>query len=439
MSSVHKYPAPGMVVLLYHRPSSRWFPDASTVMEHVRAFPAHSRFPVHALNVDAGFPPQLAGVDPGAIVLHYSLFGSGKYLLSEQFLDWMDESGAYKVCFFQDEYYYCGRRFEFLNEHAIDCVFTHIEPAYFSQVYGRYTNVPRLEYNLPGYVSEELLAAARRHARPAESRPIDVGYRGRPLPLYWGRGSQEKAEIGVRFAELAAGTDLVLDIDTTEEGRLYGRSWYEFVASCRYALGVESGVSLFDLEDEVRKEYTELRRGGKEPTLEELEAGALGRWDGCIPYRLIGPRHFEAAALSTCQVLFEGRYSNVMQPMVHYIALRKDFSNFDEVVQLIRDKTLRNQLVENAHRDLIASGEWSYQRLAQQLDGVLTDAGLKPKAAPSAGEALARGTLRRKVLWELRWYGRWLLWVRLKPALDRTSWFAKVRRALGRPPAVPYT
>ena len=80
--------------------------------------------------------------------------------------------------------------------------------------------------------------------------------------------------------------------------------------------------------------------------------------------------------------MFEGHYSGAMQPMVHYIPLRKDFSNFDEVIERMRDAELRRTLVENAHRDLIASGDWSYARFIAQVDGVLADAGLAPAPGP---------------------------------------------------------
>lgn len=436
MSTVATDGARGAVVLLYHRPPARLYRDASTVMEHVHAFQRHSRFPVYALNVEYGFPRSLARVEPGAIVMHYSMFGSGVYQLPPRFLEWLDRSKAYKVCFFQDEFYYCGRRFRFLNEHAVDCVFTHVRPQYFDQVYGKYTHVPRLEYNIPGYVSEELLVAAARHTRPEHARTVDVGYRGRPLPLYMGRGSQEKADIGIRFAELAADNGLSLDIDISEAGRLYGEQWYEFIASCRHILGVESGVTLFDLEDEVRHEYASRLERGEQPTLEELERGALGRWDGQIPYRTISPRHFEAAALHTCQVLYEGWYSGAMEPMVHYIPLRNDFSNFGDVLGQMRDPDLRHELVENAHRDLIASERWSYATFMAQFDGVLADAGLAPEPAFVLATGLARGARRRYVLAHLRWW----LPTRLESLMEWIAPFTGwVRRIIGRPRPAPHT
>ena len=116
---------------------------------------------------------------------------------------------------------------------------------------------------LTGYVSDDLLDAAGRFAKPDAQRAVDVGYRGRPLPAYLGRGAQEKTLIGERFAELAAGSGLRLDIAGAEADRLYGDDWYRFLADCRCLLGVESGASAFDLEGEVFAEYDRLRADGR--------------------------------------------------------------------------------------------------------------------------------------------------------------------------------
>ena len=386
------------VLLLYHRPIPRWFKDASTVMEHVQSFGRFSRFGQWRVNSDTGFPQGLADLDFSAVLLHYSLFGMGPYSLDEGWLGYLSQTKAYKVAFFQDECTRCVRRFKFLNERAIDCVYTCLEPSEFGKVYGRYTSVPKLVSNIPGYVSEDLLEAAERFAVRDRSRTVDVGYRGRPLPAYLGHGALEKHLIGERFAALAAASGLRLDILGAEADRLYGDDWYRFLANCRCVLGVESGVSAFDLEDEVLTEYTELERAQGQVALEDLQS--LPRWEDRVYYRTISPRHFEAAAFRVCQVLFEGRYSGVLEPMVHYIPLKKDFSNVDEVISRLSDAELRRELTENAHRDLIASGDWSYRRFVGGVDDVLSLAGVGGGASESTvaavDSALRRGSRRRR-------------------------------------------
>ena len=222
-----------------------------------------------------------------------------------------------------------------------------------------------------------------------------------------GSGSVEKALIGERFKELAARTQLKIDIDTNEQGRLYGEDWYRFLGRCRNVLGVESGTSYLDLEDEVLLDHRARLAAGRPVTLEALQSGPLGKWDNNFSYRTISPRHFEAAAFRICQVMFEGEYSGVLEPMVHYVPLMKDFSNFDEVLALITDDRRREEIIERAHRDLITSGAYSYEQFVAKVDQDLMTAGLEPQARPSQAEtldaALRRGGAWRRVRTESRY------------------------------------
>jgi hypothetical protein len=386
----------GGVLVLYHRPIAPLFRDASTVEEHAFSFGEHSRLGVVTLNTHAGLPPALGNVSFDAVILHYSLFGMAAYMLDDDFRAYLRATDAYKVAFFQDEYIGCERRFAFLNEHGIDCVYTCLEPYQFDAVYGKYTSVGTLRHTLTGYVSDDLRRAAARFAKPDAQRTVDVGYRGRPLPAYLGRGGQEKDIIGRRFAELAQGMGLRLDIKGNEGDRLYGDAWYRFVANCRCLLGVESGASAFDLEGDVMAEYRELLSRGVRPTVDDLTT--LERWDGVVDLRTISPRHFEAAAFRVCQVLFEGRYAGAMEPMRHYIPLRKDFSNLDEVVALLRDPDVRRDLTDAAHRDLIASGEYDYAQFVHGVDDDLERAGVGPVRDRELAERAVRGGRRLRHL-----------------------------------------
>ena len=87
-----------------------------------------------------------------------------------------------------------------------------------------------------------------------------------------------------------------------------------------------------------------------------------------------------------------------MKPMVHYIPLRKDFSNFDECLRLFQQKSVRDEITGNAYNDLIASGRYSYQSFILGFDEVLGDAGLEP--LPNSGDADAA---LRQMSRELRW------------------------------------
>ena len=227
-------------------------PYASNMFEHIHSFENYSRFRVFPVNARFGFPEVLQDLRFEVIILHYSLFGWLRVSLNEEFLAYLEESSlSYKVAFFQDEYRWWPERAEVLNRFKVDCVYTCIEPDYYGETYWRYTKVPRLETYLPGYVSEDLLRGAEEATKPDAERTIDIGYRGRRAYGYMGKGACEKHEIGVRFREVAAGQGLVLDIETEEHKRIYGKQWLEFLGNCRAVLGAEAGVSIFDINNEI--------------------------------------------------------------------------------------------------------------------------------------------------------------------------------------------
>jgi hypothetical protein len=439
----------GGALLLYHRPAL--FPDAATITDHINAFERYSRFPFWKLNTDRGFPKGLTELEFDAIVVHYTVFASGPspFMLDDDFLEYADSAASYKVAFFQDEHQYCQKRFGFLNEHRFDCVYTCIEPEHFDATYRRYTEVPTLVSHVPAYVAPEMVATAERLHRPDAEREIDIGYRARPTPPFFGRGGMDKVEIANRFLGRAGDADLRLDISTREQDRLYGENWYRLIANCRGFLGTESGASCVDLEDEVREEYERLVAAGEEATIERLERGALGRWDWKVPLRTTSSRHFEAAALRSCLLMYEGRYSGVLRPMEHYIPLQKDLSNFDAAIELFSDPEVRRELTENAYRDLIASGQHSYERFIAGFDRTLIAAGLDPPpadAAPAEVKPALTGHSRWRAVrrylggasfWLLRRHP--LVWkLTIRPALS-VIWLLNavvarpIRKLLGRP------
>ncbi len=246
-----------------------------------------------------------------------------------------------------------------------------LAPEYFKDVYQKYTNVPKFVHTLTGYVSNDLIRKAAQFAKPDYARTIDVGYRGRQLPFYMGKGAQEKYQIALRFRQHASDLGLKMDLETREGERLYGDAWYRFLGNCKTCLGVEAGVSIFDTEDVVRIEYERLIAEKPAMTIEEMSERLLNRYEDNIHYRTVSPRHFEAAAFRICQILYEGDYQGIMKPMVHYIPLKKDFSNFSEVIRLFRDDRFRRQITENCYRDLIASGKYSYRNFIKSFDNAV--------------------------------------------------------------------
>jgi hypothetical protein len=390
----------GILVLYHFIP-----PYAETVLEHALAFERHSRFPVWSLNTAERFPTVLGGLRFSVVILHYSLFGSADYRLDERFRDYLDRADGLKVAFFQDEYQHTGQRFAFIDDYAVDWVYTLLRPDDAQVVYGARTHGPRLFTTIPGLVGDDLLRRAEQFARPEGERTIDVGYRARTLPYATGRGGHEKSEIGREFAARASDIGLRLDISVDESDRLYGDAWYRFLGSCRAVLGVEAGVSVFDLDDRAWPATAEYLATHPAASFEEVATKVLTPFEDAVSYRTISPRHFEAAAFRTGQILFEGAYSGILEPGNHYIPLKKDFSNFDEVIRTFRDREELSRIAHRAHTDLIASGRYAYSAFVRQFDEEVEQTGIIPAGARRSEEVdrdLGRGAYARRAERRLR-------------------------------------
>jgi hypothetical protein len=392
-------PLDGALLLYHHYPVD----NAPTIMEHVDAFTRHSRLPVFAVNTDRGFPRALSKLHFKVIVLHYSLFGGDYYLLPRRYLSYLDrERNATTIAFFQDEHRFCTRRFEFLDRYDVDAVYTLLDPDQHEAVYGAHTAVRDIRTTLTGYVGDDLVDLAKRRFVPDDDRTVDVGYRARQLAFFQGRGAQEKHEIGERFLEharaSALGSTLRLDIDASETSRIYGDAWYDFVASCRGMLGVEAGTSVFDLDDMARVRVDALLAAEPDLSFDEVERRLLHEYEGRVPYRTVSPRHFEAAAFRVAQILYRGRYSDVLEPDVHYLALEKDFSNFDDVLRRFCDPAARKRMTDRAYDDLIASGRWSYASFVHGLDEHLAEVGIGDSLTPGERETIERSLGRGAAL-----------------------------------------
>jgi hypothetical protein len=112
----------------------------------------------------------------------------------------------------------------------------------------------------------------------------------------------------------------------------------------------------------------------------------------------ISPRHFEACATRTAQVLVEGEYNGILKPGIHYIPLKRDLSNVVDVCTAMGDEELRVAISERAYADVVQSRRYEYKAFA---DLIVSMAG-RPSTArqPVLGRVL--------FAWESR--------------LDRVSW-----------------
>jgi hypothetical protein len=340
---------------------------AANVLQHIEGLATLSGHDVYRFN-PIERPDACRLLDPSefdAVVIHYTISLVSARYLPPPLPERLKRFEGLKVQFIQDEYRTVDAVTAAMRNIGIDVLFTCVPEPAAGRIYdSRLPGVTRV-FTLPGYVPDELVG---RRVAPAEERPIDVGYRGRELPVWVGRLGQEKTAIGRAFLEYAAGRGLRCDISSSEDDRIYGENWTRFLASCRATLGTESGVSIIDFDGSVEalaKDYLPRRPYA---TPEEIERDVTGPYEGKVVINTASPRLFEAAALRTAMILFPGSYGGVVEPERHYIRLEKDFSNIDEVVDRMRQPAYLDDLADRAYDDLIASGRYSLGTMVSELD-----------------------------------------------------------------------
>jgi len=96
-----------------------------------------------------------------------------------------------------------------------------------------------------------------------------------------------------------------------------------------------------------------------------LEVACFPGLDGNLKLFALSPRHFEACMTRTCQALVEGEYGGILKPGVHYIEIKKDWSNIPEVIKQIEDVDYCERIADNAYRDIVESGSYTYRNFVQ--------------------------------------------------------------------------
>ena len=354
-----------------------FYDDASThvrtITEHIEALQRYSAHDV-VLAPGTAHIPYLddfrRGVDFNAfdaLVIHYSVRLSLEEHISKGVAKAIAAYDGPKLLYIQDEYENTETARRWIERLGIDTVFTCVPSDQLEKVYPR-ERFPTVDFveTLTGYVPED--ASIEGCAIPLADRHTLIGYRGRRLPHHYGLLGQEKIRIGIEVRDRAAKLGLPVDIEVDENHRIYGKDWYRFLGSCRATLGTESGANVFD-------DHGELKQLAAQHSSMPFDAFAdkyIGPYEGRVLMNQISPKIFEAIRLRTALILFEGNYSGVVKPDIHYIPLKKDFSNFDEVVEKMKSLEYVQALTERAHRDIIESGEWSYRAFAEDFSRYLS-------------------------------------------------------------------
>ena len=348
---------------------------ASTVRQHVVALQSYSVHRVCPVAVFGELPPGIQLERFDGIVIHYSLAVGHEGYVSPIMRQAIGRFQGAKAIFVQDEYRHVDRTVAAMQAMGIHALFTCVPTDEIEKVYPVAKLPGVIRHNvLTGYVDDSLIGL--QVPDPAQ-RPIDIGYRARKLPAWLGELGQEKWNIGSRVAQDAPRFGLKVDLAHREEERLYGQDWIDFMTRCKSTLGVESGASVFDFSGELQQAVESDTTRHPHLSFDELKSRHFAHLEGKIRLNQISPRCFEAAALRTLMVLYEGNYSGLLQPWRHYVPLKKDHSNFEEVVSVLRSPERIRQITDCAYEEVACAESNSFRAMVREFDSVIVDASVQ--------------------------------------------------------------
>jgi hypothetical protein len=346
-------------------------PLRSTVSDQLYAIRKYGG--VSAVYVNAAAPGAgriLRMLRPDVIVFHTILlaqrWNSSRMAKIERRLASLRESTALKVALPQDEFLETEYLCRFINEFGVRHVYSVAPESEWQQIYGRCDPMPTITRVLTGYLDEDTVGRIDQITRTSR-RSIDIGYRAWHAEPWLGAFGQLKIAVGDRVAAAAPAHRLSTSISTRSTDTLLGDDWFRFLATCRYTVGVEGGASIHDRDGTLVRATRAYAANHPDATFAEIEAACFPGRDWESGLRAISPRHLEAVATRTGQVLIEGDYNGILRPWIHYIPLRADFANLDSVLDQLHDEKARLEMTERAYNEIVGSRAFTTRSFAQEV------------------------------------------------------------------------
>lgn len=404
------------------------YPMRATLWDQLYCFRRYSDHNCFYLNLSV----RRAGWYLKTIKFDLIIFGT-LFLANRMAAEWFEPAlnkaralkllNAVKVVFPQDEHAYTEPLSEFIREFDIDCVFSVAPESEWPLIYESTDRTKTKLFSvLTGYLDDQTIARVKLLGKAVKSRDIDLGYRTwRAIPSL-GRHGFLRQQIAELFQEKAPARGLITDISTRREDTLWGDAWYKFLLRCKYTMSVEGGASVLDRDGAIQRKTEAYLEQHPRATFAEVEEACFPGLDGKLHYAAISPRHLEACATRTCQILVEGKYNDVLVAGRHYIELKRDFSNLDQVLDAMKQDHLRHEINECAYREIVDSGRYTYR---SYVDSVLR------QSVPEYGaESVARPFIWNSLVYQWMRLSDFLSWVQI--ALHLNSFGARVKGKLRR-------
>lgn len=348
------------------------------IAEYILSFRFYSHYNVKYYDINDS---QIYDIEYGIILIMYDVatyLAINKKNKCNQQINFFKKYKNKKAFFKQDEYDNTDSVNDLLNIIGIDIVFTCINKLEdINKIYYKIPNGKIKFVNiLTGYIPESLI---NYKSNKIKDRNLHICYRGRELSYRYGSLGQDKVNIGIDMRAYSKEYGLNSDIEVNDSNRIYGDDWYKFISNSKTMLATESGCNIIDYNKEILINVNKLLDNSKltspfipdNPKFTYDEIVTKLGLEETLQMNQVSPKMFEAIALGTVLVMYEGEYSGILKANEHYISLKKDYSNIDEVVNKIKDDQFLQNMADKTYNDIVKSNKYSYKSFVQKVEGDL--------------------------------------------------------------------
>jgi hypothetical protein len=241
-------------------------------------------------------------------------------------------------------------------------------------------------------------------------RPVDIGTRVMRYPPHI--GDDDRNRIAQRFIKLGYERGMRIDISHQRHDRT---GWANFLNHCKGTISTEAGSWFLERDDatvnairrrtreqvsgvEIADDSVLLKFAYRWPaSLRKLAARFYRAMGGHFEYqtvaeevisyetihaqffagkpkapvygKCVSSRHFDAVGTKTCQIMFRGRFNDILEADRHYFALDQDFANLDDVLRRFEDAAERRLIVDAAHAHVMEAHTYAHR--VQRMETVL--------------------------------------------------------------------
>ena len=230
-----------------------------------------------------------------------------------------------------------------------------------------------------------------------EDRKIDIGTRSAKYGVWL--GDNERNEIISYFNTVNHGFILDLGLDPNSKKRFNRNEWSAFLNNCKATLSTEAGSYFLEPGDKiVNQVFQYLKKKSKrvvlpndtflydafkyilpvnfreflKPLLARSFVGASNIDEGInfseihqkffadknrapVHSKAISSRHFDAIGTHTLNIMYPGRYNDILRPNEDYFELKRDHSNIDDLIKLLENLKKVNEITASTYNKVLNS------------------------------------------------------------------------------------